>query len=237
MAFGLLVTVAIEYLLRHLMPILGSTITPEYAARALEKDLPNARQSLLSYLTLRNESKKDKLGFGVLRSLASSTGKQLRGHDALPTEVTGTVKWWLISISSLALLVAYVLISPKSSVQAMMRLGAPLANIDAPQRVLIGPSGIDYWSIDRYSSKHSRTCNEAVTCVWNSVTKQDQFELIYDKEVNHQDLPFLHSARVIHYEVIAGAASAGPVRMHPLLPSTESTVPAQVHSFGNFQKR
>ena len=96
LAFGLLVTVAIEYLLRHLMPILGSTITPEYAARALEKDLPNARQSLLS--------------------LASSTGKQLRGHDALPTEVTGTVKWWLISISSLALLVAYVLISPKSSV-------------------------------------------------------------------------------------------------------------------------
>ncbi|MGC6551056.1 MAG: hypothetical protein ACON5D_17020, partial [Rubripirellula sp.] len=83
LAFGLLVTVAIEYLLRHLMPILGSTITPEYAARALEKDLPNARQSLLSYLTLRNESKKDKLGFGVLRSLASSTGKQLRGHDAL----------------------------------------------------------------------------------------------------------------------------------------------------------
>ena len=219
LAFGLLVTVAIEYLLRHLMPILGSTITPEYAARALEKDLPNARQSLLSYLTLRNESKKDKLGFGVLRSLASSTGKQLRGHDALPTEVTGTVKWWLISISSLALLVAYVLISPKSSVQAMMRLGAPLANIDAPQRVLIDqvlPGDAEVTAgqlIEIQASIQGLYANEAVTCVWNSVTKQDQFELIYDKEINHYvgtlAVPYT-SARVINYEVIAGDASAGP---------------------------
>ena len=219
LAFGLIVSVVIEYALRHLIPILGSTITPEYAARALEKDLPNARQSVLSYLTLRNESKKDKLGFGVLRSLASSTGKQLRSHDALPTEVTGTVKWWLISIGSLALLVAYVLISPKSSVQAMMRLGAPLANINAPRRVLIDqvfPGDAEVTAgqlIEIQASIQGLYAKESVTCVWNTVTKQDQFELIYDKEINRYvgtlAVPYT-SARVINYEVIAGDASAGP---------------------------
>ena len=95
----------------------------------------------------------------------------------------------------------------------------PLANIDAPQRVLIDqvlPGDAEVTagqSIDIQASIQGLYANEAVTCVWNSVTKQDQFELIYDKEVNHYvgtlAVPYT-SARVINYEVIAGDASAGP---------------------------
>ena len=171
LAFGLFVTVAIEYLLRHLMPILGSTITPEYAARALEKDLSNARQSLLSYLTLRNESKKDKLGFGVLRSLASSTGKQLRGHDALPTEVTGTVKWWLISNQQSCFIGGLCFDLTQEQCPSDDETGVPLANIDAPQRVLIDqvlPGDAEVTagqSIDIQASIQGLYANEAVTCV------------------------------------------------------------------------
>ena len=40
---------------RGSLPLLGSSIQPEYAARSLERDLPEMKQALTSYVTLRDQ--------------------------------------------------------------------------------------------------------------------------------------------------------------------------------------
>ena len=49
-ALLLFITFSAAYAWRYMLPVLGSSIEPEYAARSIERDLPDSRQSLLSYL-------------------------------------------------------------------------------------------------------------------------------------------------------------------------------------------
>ena len=39
----------------RIVPLLGSSIQPAYAARSLERDMPEMKQALTSYVTLRDE--------------------------------------------------------------------------------------------------------------------------------------------------------------------------------------
>ena len=50
-ACGLL-SVSVWYLWRYVRPLIGSKIRPEYAARSIERDLPELRQELTSYVDI-----------------------------------------------------------------------------------------------------------------------------------------------------------------------------------------
>ncbi len=118
-------------------PILRSSIRPEYAARSLERDNPHLHQDLTSYVTLQSDRTADGLASRVLRSIGSTAARQLRVHDQLPGEATGTLRWWIAAASAFALLASYAVLSPKNSFQSAGRLIAPMASIDPAKRVLI----------------------------------------------------------------------------------------------------
>ena len=210
------------YCWRYILPILSSSIEPEYAARAVEKDLPDSRQSLLSYLTLRNRFQDSQLEGSVLRSLAVTSKQRLQHHDAIPNEAAGSVSWWAAAIASFALLVAYSLGSPKSSVQAMMRLAAPLSPIAAPLRVSIedvvpGDSKVTAGrSVEISARILGLYSNEEVDCLWKSTSSDATFKLTWDPTTDrHQAiLPIPHTATgSIEYQISAGDATAGPFQL------------------------
>ena len=207
---------------RQLIPILRSTIEPEYAAKAVENELPGCRQSLLSYLTLREHSRQDNLQGSVLRSLAVESRKQLQQHDSIPQEAAGTVKWWFAAIASFAVLAAYVLGSPKSSVQAMARLGAPLADIATPLRVSIDeidPMDAEVTAgrtVEISAHVEGLYSDETVSCYWKSSSSEETFELVFDSTTDrhHAILPIPYTATgFIDYQIFAGDATAGPFRL------------------------
>jgi hypothetical protein len=131
------VTLAGGYFWFRILPLLRSRVRPEYAARSLERDLPDLRQSLTSYVTLRDQPGSAGLRGRMVRSMGAATAGRLRSYDELPTEATGTLRWWIATAAGLAILVAYAVMSPKSSLQSATRLAAPLAQIDPPRRVSI----------------------------------------------------------------------------------------------------
>ena len=135
--FSVLVISLGWYLWRRVVPLLGSSVRPEYAARALERDLPDLRHSLTSYVTLRGDRVTGGLRSRVVRSIGAATAGKLKAHDELPAEATGTLRWWIATAVTLALLVAYGAASPKNSLQSAARLAAPLASIDPARRVSI----------------------------------------------------------------------------------------------------
>ena len=221
-AFLATTALAATYVWQRLLPVLRSSVDPAYAAKALEQDLPNSRQSILSYLTLREQSTNDHLQSNVLRSLGAESGKQLRQHDSLPSEALGTVNWWIAAIASLAILVTYVLASPKSSVQAMLRLGAPLADIAAPQRVQIEqilPGNAEVTAgqeVDISAHILGAYADELITCQWNSAEGQQTLNLSYDSAVDR----YVGTLRIpytaigsIDYQITAGDAKAGPFKL------------------------
>ncbi|MCH1495143.1 MAG: hypothetical protein L7U72_07940 [Rubripirellula sp.] len=222
LSLGSILGIISAYIWRYILPILKSSIAPEYAARAIDRDLAEARQSLLSYLTLREASRDDSLQSGVVRSIGTESGKKLQQHDTPPSEATGTVRWWIIAIASVTALAMYVALSPKSSVQAITRLGAPLANIAAPQRVKIDqvtPGNTRVTAglpVEISASVDGLFANESVVCLWTNSSDEERLELSLDPTSNRYigDLPVPHSAiGVINYRIIAGDASAGPFEL------------------------
>ena len=53
--FLVLAVAGVSYAIKRVIPLLGRSIRPEYAARSLERDFPELRQSLSSYVALRKE--------------------------------------------------------------------------------------------------------------------------------------------------------------------------------------
>lgn len=120
----------------RVLPLIGNSVRPEYAARSLERDIPDSKQQLTSYVTLKDE-KSEGLRSRVIRSIGSRVAGQLKQHDVLPAEATGTLKWWLAAAGALALALGYAALSPKNSLASASRLFVPLASIEAPTRVSI----------------------------------------------------------------------------------------------------
>ncbi len=207
------------YFYRCLRPLLSSSIRPEYAARSLERDMPELRQALTSYVTLRRDREAGDLRSRVVRSIGASTASQLRKHDALPMEATGTLRWWVVTAVALAILVGYAALSPKDTLQSAARLAAPLASIEAPHRVSIrdvepgNADAIAGRSLEISALIEGMRNGEEATCIWDLPAGRQRFALSQDPETGRHagtmELPHSASGTVI-YSISAGDASAGP---------------------------
>ncbi len=217
-SLALLAAVSI-YFYRCLRPLLSSSIRPDYAARSLERDMPELRQALTSYVTLRRDREAGDLRSRVVRSIGASTATRLREHDALPNEATGTLRWWVATAVALAMLVGYAALSPKNTLQSAARLAAPMASIEAPHRVSI--SDVEPGNADAIAGRSlevsamirgMRDAEEA-TCVWELPSGRQSFVLSEDPDTGRHlgvmELP--HSASgSVKYSITAGDATAGP---------------------------
>ncbi len=207
----------------QIVPLWRSQIRPEYAARSLERDIPELRQALLSYVTLRGAASEG-LSASMVRSLGAQTASRIRSFDRLPTEATGTFAWWLAAIASVVLLLAYSALSPKDTLQSARRLVAPLASIAAPQRVTIidvRPGDAETLAGHRVEvSAQVRGLRDDETPLlrWHAIAGEPQEELLsFDAETRRYrgSIAVGHTVSGdVQYEVIAGDANAGPYRLH-----------------------
>ena len=114
----------------RVLPLFRSTVQPEYAARALEKSLPDLRQALTSYVTLRQTEREDDLQARVVRSMGSITAGRLKNHDEIPEEAVlifgGGYR------RTFAILLGYSVTTPKNAWQSVQRLVAPMAGSNCP---------------------------------------------------------------------------------------------------------
>lgn len=215
------------YVYRNLYPLIGSSIRPEYAARSLERDLPELRQALTSYVTLRDEpmtagDNEAKLRNRVVRSIGAATAGRLKNYDALPVEATGTMRWWVVTAVMLAILVAYAVVSPKNSLTSAARLVAPMASIDPPRRVSIRdvqPGDIDVIAgrqIEVSCLIDGLRSDDEVMCRWESASGRQAVVLTkqVDSRRHSGELSLHHLATGdVTYRIHAGDAQSEPYRL------------------------
>jgi len=168
-----LLGLAIWYVKRRVLPLFGSTVCPEYAARALEKNLPDLRQSLTSYVTLRQESRKSDLQTRVVRSMGSITAGRLKNYDEVPEEAVGNFHWWIATALAFAILLGYSVASPKNAWQSVQRLAAPMAGIAPARRVTITevlPGDVEAVAgreVEIAATVTGLATNDSITCQWD----------------------------------------------------------------------
>ncbi|MGI9472407.1 MAG: circumsporozoite protein- membrane associated protein, partial [Rubripirellula sp.] len=217
-----LLAIASTYVVRVVLPLLRSSVRPEYAARSLERDLPELRQSLTSYVTLRGERNAGDLRSRVVRSIGSSTAGKLQRHDVLPDEATGTFRWWIATAVAFALLAGYMVASPKNSIRSAARLAAPIASIDPARRVNIEdvmPGDIEAIAgrmVSVSASVDGTRDDEEVICEWDLASGRESMVLSIDPESGRHSgelwIPYSASGSV-PYTIIAGDGIAGPFRL------------------------
>ena len=114
-------------------------IDPVYAARAIERDQPHLRGMLSSYVELRQSdglSSPAGLSSRMIRA-AGRTADARWDHDAPVTEATGTLPYWIVGVATLAAVLIYAIVSPKSTTTSIARALLPTADIAVPRRVTI----------------------------------------------------------------------------------------------------
>ncbi len=130
-----------------LRPLWGRQVNPEYAALAIEKELPELEHSLVSYQSLRDQRGDSSLKGVVVRSIGAVAARRL---NANPDVDGGPTQQWLKLLGVLGivftLLAAYTVFSPKNTVDSISRLFLPLARVAPPTRVkidLVEPGNIE----------------------------------------------------------------------------------------------
>ena len=212
-------SVASWAIVRKAWPVLTSRVTREYAAWAIEKDHPDYRQQLTSYVTLRPAGVLRGIRARIVGVLGTRAATLLKTHDQLPTEATGTFRWWIATAVVFALLTAYIVGSPKSSVASATRLIAPLSDIDPAKRVQITevqPGDSDALAGRRVKISARVTglgSDEPVWCRWSVEETNLETELEYNFEYDlfQGEFNLPHSASgVVPYTIEAGDDVAGP---------------------------
>ncbi|TWT82148.1 hypothetical protein CA13_36090 [Planctomycetes bacterium CA13] len=206
-------------LVKRIWPVLTGTIRPEYAARSIERDNPEMRQELTSFVTLRDQQDDSGLRGKVIRSVGAHAAARLRKNDALPAEATGTMAWWLASIAMLAVIGAYGFASPKNSLQSARRLLMPTASIDPAKRVAIkdvkpgNQIAIAGRTIAISATISGLPNDEPAWCRWQLPDRAVETEMLRDQESERYvgEIILDHStAGEVPYWIFAGDAQAGP---------------------------
>jgi hypothetical protein len=135
-AFLLLATGFLWWLLRRILPLAFRRIHPEYAARQIEQAMPELKNSLINWLQLSKDGTPPPKG--ILATVARYAAGRLRGHEAQSVVDASTpIKLAAILFGALVVFGIYLAIAPKSGFDTMRRLLFPLADIQAPTRVRI----------------------------------------------------------------------------------------------------
>ena len=175
-----------------MVPLFGSTVCPEYAARALEKNLPELRHSLTSYVTLRQNNRKNDLQDRVGRSMGSITAGRLKHFDEIPEEAVGNFRWWIATSAAFAILLGYSVTSQKNAWQSVQRLAAPMAAIAPARRVTITdirPGDIEAVAgreVEISATVRQLRTEESVICLWDLPSGRETLELAHDPDGHGQ---------------------------------------------------
>ena len=219
---GTLLCGVVWFFSTRMVSILLGSIRPEYAARSIERDFPELRQALTSFVTLKDSRSQSELNQKVIRSIGAQAANQLKHNDVLPKEATGTLTYWLITAVLLALLAAYALISPKSVLDTTKRLAMPLATIEPARRVSIkdvlpgNAEALANRDIEVSASIKGLRENERTLVLWQIENREESADLRFDVDTNRYltSLEIPHTASgTIPYWIEAGDTKVGPFHL------------------------
>ncbi|MEM0927424.1 MAG: circumsporozoite protein- membrane associated protein, partial [Planctomycetota bacterium] len=143
----------------------------------------------------------------------------LKTFDHLPHEATGTFRWWIAAAVAFAILMTYLVASPKSSVASWKRLAMPLASLAPVRRVTIeevepgNTSALAGRLIEVSANVRGLRDQESVVCRWSDPVSEESSQLAYDRssERFRGDLRLSQGASgIVRYTIEAGDAVAGP---------------------------
>jgi collagen type III alpha len=130
---GLVVGAAV-WLGRRVLPLLGRTISPQFAARHIERQLPELNNGLINWLQLTQQERSAPRG--ILAAVGRHAQRLVVGREAQHWISSTGVLVRLGIVLMVALLGGlYLAVAPKSGWQSLRRLAFPWAAIAPPARV------------------------------------------------------------------------------------------------------
>jgi hypothetical protein len=204
-AWSILAVGTLYALTRLVGPLLFRSINPIYAARAIEKQSPTLKNSLINFLLLRSQA------HVMRRGMLAALGEQAAADLSLPdvdTDIDRSrlIKVGYLFVAILACCAIYKVLSPKDPFQSFQRVLVPWAKIDNPTRVLIADIQPGHLN-DVY---HGQTIT--VSAKVNGLRDQETVSLVYeslDGQVVDQQVPMLRSEKTLRYEAQLPADPGG----------------------------
>ncbi len=148
--FFALVTICGLYIHCRIVPLFQRSINPVYIANVLEEAAPSQNNSIVNWILLRHERKQrdemlrdeseksvnDKLAERMFDGVTRTAAKNVA---AIPTDravdLRGLARWGIVLTVILLILMAYSVLSPKSSLASLVRIAIPVSGLRAPQAV------------------------------------------------------------------------------------------------------
>ncbi|MEO2023368.1 MAG: hypothetical protein ABGX05_16215, partial [Pirellulaceae bacterium] len=204
-AWGILAAGTLYAMYRLVVPLLFRSINPIYAARAIEKQSPTLKNSLINFLLLRSQA------HALRRGMLAALGEQAAADLSLPdvdTDVDRSrlIKVGYLFVAILAVCAIYKVLSPKDPFQSFQRVMIPWAKIDEPTRVLIADIQPGHLN-DVY---HGQTIT--ISAKVDGLRDKESVSLVYeslDGQVIDQQVPMLRSEKTLRYEAQLPADPGG----------------------------
>ncbi|MCU0709014.1 MAG: hypothetical protein MUF23_12035, partial [Pirellula sp.] len=134
--WGIVVAWSVWWLPRRVLPPLVYPISTEHAARMIERQFPDCKDSLISWLQLSSEDAKAPRG--VVAYVGRYAIRNLNGQDAQSVVDSATVvRLGAAFFGCLLCSAIYMFASPKSGMTSIARMIMPWANIAPAARVQI----------------------------------------------------------------------------------------------------
>ena len=126
----------VTYLLRFILPLVVRSINPVFAARAIERNEPTLKNSLINFLTFRTDTRVSQNAvFLALQRKAATDLATVSIDDAVDHSATLKIGYVLATV--VTLLGVYKILSPKDPFQSISRVAAPWKDIERPTRAQI----------------------------------------------------------------------------------------------------
>ncbi len=126
---------SVLFLINRLVPMFGKRINPIFAAREIERKVPELKDSLVSYMQLSNDAQAT-----APKSVVTAVGKfavdRLSKHDIgefIASTTPLKLAMWLFFLMVFS--GVYLVVSPKSGLDSLRRLFMPWQSIEVPSRV------------------------------------------------------------------------------------------------------
>ncbi|MFN7733872.1 MAG: hypothetical protein ACK5OB_18385 [Pirellula sp.] len=135
-ALAAMIAWSVWWVPRKVLPPLVHHVTPEHAARVIEKQNPEFKDSLISWLQLTREQQHAPVPKGVVSYIGRYAVRNLKEQDASDVVDSATlVRLGAAFFGGLLCTGIYLFASPKSGFTSIARMVAPWANIAPASRV------------------------------------------------------------------------------------------------------
>lgn len=221
-AWTALVFGSVGWTVGRVVPLLGRTINPQYAAQRIEAAIPEMKEGLISWLQLA--STPERVPRSVLNTIGRYVFRHLHAQDAQTiVDHFLPVKMMLVLLGSVLVGSVYLMVSPKSGMATLQRLLLPWAEIAPATRVRILEVRPGHTTVTEGK-------NLPVAITVRGWHRQDKAAIVYstdDGQITHRPIAmqadiegvtyvaelgasFGGISQPLHYEIHAGDAIAGP---------------------------